>query len=251
GSQGVRRRQRAQGLHQQPGRHPQRRLRVVLPGRRAHPGGGRGPARHPPAQGLVLPAYRQGHRQPPAACPRRRGPGRRNRGPVAPVEHAGQRWRGAVLMAVRVLVVDDSAVVRQVLSELLAREPGIEVVGTAADPFLAREKIKRLNPDVITLDVEMPRMGGLALLENLVRLRPVAVVMVSSVAGRGGDGTLEALALGAVDFVTKPRLGVAQGLEAYADEIVAKVKGAARAKVQALMRPAQRLEPAAPRASMP
>ncbi|ADV27307.1 response regulator receiver modulated CheB methylesterase [Pseudoxanthomonas suwonensis 11-1] len=154
-------------------------------------------------------------------------------------------------MAVRVLVVDDSAVVRQVLSELLAREPGIEVVGTAADPFLAREKIKRLNPDVITLDVEMPRMDGLAFLENLMRLRPMPVVMVSSLTERGADVTLQALALGAVDFVTKPRLGVAQGLEAYADEIVAKVKGAARAKVQALMRPAQRLEPAAPRASMP
>src|SRR5690606_586064 len=208
-------------------------------------------ARHPPAQGLVLPADRQGHRQPPAARARRRGRGGRNRGPFAPVAHPGQRRRGAVLMAIRVLVVDDSAVVRQVLSELLAADPEIEVVGTAADPYLAREKIKRLNPDVITLDVEMPRMDGLAFLENLMRLRPMPVVMVSSLTERGADVTLQALALGAVDFVTKPRLGVAQGLEAYADEIVAKVKGAARAKVQALVRPAQRLEPESPRASMP
>ncbi len=139
-------------------------------------------------------------------------------------------------MAVRVLVVDDSAVVRQVLSELLARDPDIEVVGTAADPYLARDKIKRLNPDVLTLDVEMPRMDGLAFLENLMRLRPMPVVMVSSLTERGAEVTLQALALGAVDFVTKPRLGVAQGLEEYADEIAAKVKGAARARVQALVR---------------
>lgn len=139
-------------------------------------------------------------------------------------------------MAVRVLVVDDSAVVRQVLSELLARDPDIEVVGTAADPYLARDKIKRLNPDVLTLDVEMPRMDGLAFLENLMRLRPMPVVMVSSLTERGAEVTLQALALGAVDFVTKPRLGVAQGLEEYADEIAGKVKGAARARVQALVR---------------
>jgi two-component system chemotaxis response regulator CheB len=144
---------------------------------------------------------------------------------------------------VRVLVVDDSAVVRQILSEVLSRDPEIEVVGTAADPLLAREKIKRLNPDVLTLDVEMPRMDGLAFLENLMRLRPMPVVMVSSLTERGAEITLQALSLGAVDFVTKPRLGVAQGLEAYAEEITAKVKGAARARVVALARPAQRLAP--------
>ena len=150
-------------------------------------------------------------------------------------------------MAVRVLVVDDSAVVRQVLSEVLSREPGIEVVGTAADPYLAREKIKRLNPDVLTLDVEMPRMDGLAFLENLMRLRPMPVVMVSSLTERGAEVTLQALALGAVDFVTKPRLGVAQGLAEYAGEIAAKIKGAARARVQPLLRPAQRPGPPSPR----
>lgn len=150
-------------------------------------------------------------------------------------------------MAVRVLVVDDSAVVRQVLTELLSSDPGIEVVGAAADPYLAREKIKRLNPDVLTLDVEMPRMDGLAFLENLMRLRPMPVVMVSSLTERGAEVTLQALALGAVDFVTKPKLGVAQGLEEYAAEIAAKVKGAARARVQALVRASQRPGPAPPR----
>ncbi|MGH8052400.1 MAG: protein-glutamate methylesterase/protein-glutamine glutaminase [Stenotrophomonas sp.] len=133
----------------------------------------------------------------------------------------------------RVLVIDDSALVRQVLSELLAADPGIEVVGTAADPLLAREKIKRLNPDVLTLDVEMPRMDGLAFLENLMRLHPLPVVMVSSLTERGADTTLQALALGAVDFVAKPKLDVVRGLEAYAEEIRSKVKMAARSRVRA------------------
>ena len=124
----------------------------------------------------------------------------------------------------RVLIVDDSAVVRQILTEILSRDPGIEVVGSAADPLLARDKIKRLNPDVLTLDVEMPRMDGLAFLENVMRLRPMPVVMISSLTERGADTTLQALALGAVDFVSKPKLDVASGLQAYADEIIAKVR---------------------------
>ncbi len=140
----------------------------------------------------------------------------------------------------RVLVVDDSALVRQVLTEILAADPAIEVVGTAADPFLAREKIKRLNPDVLTLDVEMPRMDGLAFLENLMRLHPMPVVMVSSLTERGADSTLQALALGAVDFIAKPKLDVARGLEGYAEEIRAKVKDAARSRVRALASPLRR-----------
>ncbi|ATD67642.1 MULTISPECIES: chemotaxis response regulator protein-glutamate methylesterase [Luteimonas] len=132
----------------------------------------------------------------------------------------------------RVLIVDDSAVVRQLLTELLGQDPDIEVVGSAADPLLAREKIKRLNPDVLTLDVEMPRMDGLAFLENLMRLRPMPVVMVSSLTERGADVTLQAVALGAVDFVSKPRAGLAQGLSEYAEEICAKVKAAAGARVR-------------------
>ncbi|MCW0451767.1 protein-glutamate methylesterase/protein-glutamine glutaminase [Xanthomonas sacchari] len=138
----------------------------------------------------------------------------------------------------RVLIVDDSAVVRQILTEILSGAPGVEVVGSAADPLLAREKIKRLNPDVITLDVEMPRMDGLAFLENLMRLRPTPVVMISSLTERGADTTLQALSLGAVDFVSKPKLDVARGLEEYAEEIIAKVKNASKAKVRALDRPA-------------
>ncbi len=149
---------------------------------------------------------------------------------------------------IRVLVVDDSAVVRQILTEILSRDIGIEVVGAASDPLIARDKIKQLNPDVITLDVEMPRMDGLAFLENLMRLRPTPVVMISSLTERGADTTLQALALGAVDFVSKPKLDVARGLEGYAEEIVAKVKIAAKARVQALTRsaPKQTLGPAAP-----
>jgi two-component system, chemotaxis family, protein-glutamate methylesterase/glutaminase len=152
----------------------------------------------------------------------------------------------------RVLIVDDSAVVRQMLSEILASDPGIEVVGTAADPLLAREKIKRLAPDVITLDVEMPRMDGLAFLENLMRLHPLPVVMISSLTERGADTTLQALALGAVDFVSKPKLDVARGLQGYAEEIIGKVKMAARSRVRTLARPPVpqvRLDPAtAPKA---
>lgn len=139
---------------------------------------------------------------------------------------------------VRVLIVDDSAVVRQMLTEILDSDPGIEVVGVATDPLIARDKIKRLNPDVITLDVEMPRMDGLAFLENLMRLRPLPVVMISSLTERGADTTLQALALGAVDFVSKPKLDVARGLESYAEEIIAKVKAAARAQVRPLARAA-------------
>ncbi|WP_140721565.1 protein-glutamate methylesterase/protein-glutamine glutaminase [Pseudomonas sp. Hp2] len=138
---------------------------------------------------------------------------------------------------VRVLIVDDSAVVRQLLTEILSRDPGIEVVGSATDPYVAREKIKRFAPDVLTLDIEMPRMDGLAFLENLMRLRPTPVVMISSLTERGADATLQALALGAVDFVSKPKLDVARGLEDYAAEIVAKVKNAAKARVRAIARP--------------
>ncbi|MFI4979451.1 MAG: response regulator, partial [Nevskiales bacterium] len=113
---------------------------------------------------------------------------------------------------IRVLIVDDSALMRQLLTELLSLDAGLEVVGSAPDPLVARDKIKQLNPDVLTLDVEMPRMDGLTFLENLMRLRPMPVVMVSSLTERGAEVTLQALELGAVDFVTKPKLDVAQGM---------------------------------------
>jgi two-component system, chemotaxis family, protein-glutamate methylesterase/glutaminase len=134
-------------------------------------------------------------------------------------------------MPIRVLIVDDSALVRQLLREILDGDPGIEVVGVAADPYIAREKIKQLDPDVLTLDVEMPRMDGLSFLENLMRLRPMPVVMVSSLTEQGADITLAALELGAIDFVTKPKLEIERGLRDYADELIGKVKAAARARV--------------------
>jgi two-component system chemotaxis response regulator CheB len=134
-------------------------------------------------------------------------------------------------MSIKVLIVDDSALVRKLLTEMLGRDREIEVVGTAADPYAARERIKQLNPDVITLDVEMPRMDGLTFLENLMRLRPMPVVMVSSLTQRGADVTLRALELGAIDFVSKPKVDVAGSLADYADELIAKVKVAASARV--------------------
>jgi len=132
---------------------------------------------------------------------------------------------------VRVLLIDDSALMRRVLTEILSGDPDIEVVGAAIDPFDAREKIKALNPHVLTLDVEMPRMDGLTFLSNLMRLRPMPVVMISSLTERGADVTLRALELGAVDYIEKPKLDVAHGLIAYAETIVEKVKAAARARV--------------------
>jgi two-component system chemotaxis response regulator CheB len=132
---------------------------------------------------------------------------------------------------IKVLVVDDSALVRQILVEIMKRAPDIEVVGTANDPFMAREKIKELNPDVLTLDVEMPRMDGLTFLANLMRLRPMPVVMISSLTQRGAETTLKALELGAVDFVSKPKVDLAGTLAEFSDEILTKIRIAAGARV--------------------
>ena len=115
----------------------------------------------------------------------------------------------AVSKRIRVLVVDDSALVRKLLTEMLSSDPGIEVVDTAQDPLVAREKIKQLNPDVLTLDVEMPRMDGVTFLRNLMRLRPMPVVMVSTLTEKGAEITLDALRYGAVDFITKPKVDIA------------------------------------------
>lgn len=133
---------------------------------------------------------------------------------------------------IRVLVVDDSALIRSLMRELLGSQPDIEVVGMAPDPHVARELIKQLNPDVITLDVEMPRMNGLDFLEKLMRLRPTPVVMVSSLTEQGSEVTLKALELGAVDFITKPRLGVAEQFPELAREIGDKIRIAARARIR-------------------
>ncbi len=132
---------------------------------------------------------------------------------------------------IHVLIVDDSAVVRQILREILSSDDGIEVVGTAADPYVARDKIKRLCPDVITLDVEMPKMDGISFLRNLMRLRPMPVIMVSSLTEEGADVALEALGLGAVDYVSKPKEDIADNLAEYSQEIIDKVKAAASARI--------------------
>lgn len=133
---------------------------------------------------------------------------------------------------IRVLVVDDSALIRNVMTEMLSEDPEIEVVGAAPDPYVARDKIKALNPDVLTLDVEMPKMDGLTFLRKLMAARPMPVVMVSSLTEQGAATTLEALESGAVDFVTKPTVDILHGMSTLAYQITSKVKAAAQANVQ-------------------
>jgi len=145
-------------------------------------------------------------------------------------------------MAIKVLIIDDSSLMRRLLTELIDRAPGFQVVGTAADPLIARDLIKSTSPDVLTLDVEMPRMDGLTFLRNLMRLRPMPVVMVSSLTERGADVTLEALALGAIDYVAKPKLDLARGLAGLGEELLAKLQIASRTRPRALV-----ATPAAPK----
>ncbi|MEW6115429.1 MAG: chemotaxis response regulator protein-glutamate methylesterase [Nitrospirota bacterium] len=133
---------------------------------------------------------------------------------------------------IKVLIIDDSAVLRHLLAEILSQTDDIEVVGTAQDPLFAMSKITSLEPDVITLDVEMPRMDGLSFLEQLMRTHPVPVIMISALTQRGGETTLKALELGAVDYVTKPGIGIADGIARLGEEIVHKIRIAARAKVK-------------------
>jgi two-component system, chemotaxis family, protein-glutamate methylesterase/glutaminase len=135
-------------------------------------------------------------------------------------------------MKIKVLIVDDSALIRSVMNEIIRKQPDMEVVGVAPDPIVARDLIKQTNPDVLTLDVEMPRMDGLDFLEKLMRLRPMPVVMVSSLTERGSEITLRALELGAVDFVTKPKLSIQSGMLEYAELITDKIRAAAKARVK-------------------
>lgn len=135
-------------------------------------------------------------------------------------------------MSIKVLIIDDSALIRSLLTEIINKQPDMEVVGTAPDPLVAREKIKALNPDVLTLDVEMPKMDGIAFLERLMRLRPMPVVMVSSLTEKSSVITLHALELGAFDFVTKPKLDIRNGLQEYAEELTDKIRGAARSRLR-------------------
>ncbi len=131
----------------------------------------------------------------------------------------------------RVLIVDDSALMRELLTEILSSDSDIEVVGSAADPFIARDLIKLHQPNVLTLDVEMPRMDGLTFLEKLMRAYPLPVVMISSLTEKGCETTLRALSLGAIDYIPKPKLSVASGTLELSREIVAKVKAAAGARI--------------------
>lgn len=133
---------------------------------------------------------------------------------------------------VKVLIVDDSAVVRQVLEEVLGSDPEIEVIGAASDPFIAVNKIKKIAPDVITLDVEMPRMDGITFLQKIMSQHPVPVVMCSSLTDKGCETTLKALEYGAVDIITKPKLGVKQFIEESRITICDAVKAAAGARVK-------------------
>ena len=144
---------------------------------------------------------------------------------------------------IRVIVVDDSALVRSLLAEIINRQPDMQCIGAANDPLIAREMIRELNPDVITLDVEMPRMDGIDFLGRLMRLRPMPVVMISTLTERGAEVTMRALELGAVDFVAKPRVGLTSGLNDLATQIVDKIRVAAVAQV--------RRAPALPKAGAP
>ena len=134
---------------------------------------------------------------------------------------------------VRVLIVDDSAVMRELLSTVLSADPDIEVVGTAPDPFIAREQIKALNPDVVTLDIEMPRMDGVTFLRKIMTLRPMPVVMISTLTQAGAEITLDALEIGAVDFIAKPTSNILSAMDGLASELQEKVKAAGRTRVRA------------------
>ncbi|MET0211189.1 MAG: chemotaxis response regulator protein-glutamate methylesterase [Burkholderiaceae bacterium] len=144
-----------------------------------------------------------------------------------------------------VVVVDDSALVRSILTEIINRQPDMTCIGAASDPLAAREMIRNLNPDVITLDVEMPKMDGLDFLQRLMRLRPMPVVMVSTLTERGAEVTLKALELGAVDFVAKPKIGVADGIRGLAQDITDKIRIASKAQIRRLQA-ASAAAPAAP-----
>jgi len=135
-------------------------------------------------------------------------------------------------MKIKVLIIDDSALIRSILKEIINSQDDMVTVGAAPDPIVAREMIKALNPDVLTLDVEMPKMDGLDFLEKLMRLRPMPVVMVSSLTEKSSSITFRALELGAVDFVTKPKIDISHGMQEYSQEITDKIRSAAKAKIK-------------------
>ena len=132
---------------------------------------------------------------------------------------------------IKVLIVDDSKLIRALLAEMINSAPDMEVIGEAEDPFDARDKIKALSPDVITLDIEMPKMDGITFLRNLMRLRPMPVVMLSTLTAEGAPITLEALSIGAVDFLEKPKVNIAEELPLYTQDLLEKLRAAAGARV--------------------
>ena len=132
---------------------------------------------------------------------------------------------------IKVLIIDDSALIRSILREIINSHPDMVAVGAASNPLQAREMIKALNPDVLTLDMEMPEMDGLAFLEKLMRLRPMPVLMISSLTEHGSDAALHALELGAVDFMPKPKLDIVAGIQGYVDEIAEKIRVAYGARL--------------------
>jgi two-component system chemotaxis response regulator CheB len=136
--------------------------------------------------------------------------------------------------SVRVLIVDDSALVRQTLEKILSTDPEIEVVGTAADPYIAAQKIRKVRPDVITLDVEMPRMDGLTFLKKIMTQHPIPVVICSALTEKGAETTFKALEYGAVDIITKPRLGAQKFFEETRSRLCDTVKAASRARMRKL-----------------
>jgi two-component system chemotaxis response regulator CheB len=151
------------------------------------------------------------------------------------------------LKKIRVLVVDDSALVRSLLAGIINRQLDMECIGAANDPLIAREMIRELDPDVLTLDIEMPRMDGIDFLGRLMRLRPMPVVMISTLTERGAEVTMKALELGAVDFVSKPRIGVVDGLRELSAQIVEKIRIAASAHIKRSIPSAARAQDAGER----
>ncbi|MCC5451829.1 chemotaxis response regulator protein-glutamate methylesterase [Rheinheimera sp. UJ51] len=135
-------------------------------------------------------------------------------------------------MAIKVLIVDDSALIRQLLSAIVQTQPDMVVVGAAADAYAARDMVNQFAPDVITLDIEMPKMDGLTFLDKLMRARPTPVLMVSTLTREGADATLRAIELGAIDYIAKPSVGIAEGMQQYSGMILEKIRMVAAAKVK-------------------